>query len=425
MTPPRRPEAEETGAGTKAKQRSFGFETEAVEGQMCPELSGSVWPARARLTSRFAQRKAPPSATEQEVADAELPGFCLRIQPGGGTRSWCVRYRQRGKHRRKTLGSIAELRAEVARAEAKNILAAVALDGLPEKPAAREGVLFSDFVAEFWRDYSRHWKASTETRNRRAWELHLLPEFGSRQLGEITRADVLRWRDGMQDAQGTFNRSLPVLAVMFGHAEKLGLRTMGSNPCKRVPRYKRELPERFLSAAEFRRLGQALRDAEADHPLEVAAIRLLIYTGARLREITELRWEWVQPPRLLLPDSKTGPKIVYLNSQAVAVLSSLAREEGRSHLFRRSGAAGSIRVDNFWLQFRRRCLLPDVRLHDLRHTFASVAIMNGVPLATIGKLLGHALPETTARYAHLADESVAQAAQRVSGRLASHLGLSR
>jgi integrase len=159
---------------------------------------------------------------------------------------------------------------------------------------------------------------------------------------------------------------------------------------------------------------------DARYPTEVAAIRMLLFSGARRDEIETLEWHWVKPDRLALPDSKTGPKIVYLNAPAREVLAGLTVQPG-THLVFPDRSLRPLRLDNFWARFRRECALPDVRLHELRHSFASTAIMHGVPLATIGRLLGHALPETTARYAHLADDSIADAAQRVSGSLAARL----
>ena len=208
---------------------------------------------------------------------------------------------------------------------------------------------------------------------------------------------------------------------MLGYAEKLGYRQKGSNPCRGIPRYKRQLSERYLTPKEFRRLGTVLADYETVHSEAVAVIRMLIFTGARCSEIIGLQWDWIDPPYAHLPDSKTGPKRLYLNRQAMSVLDA-RKGEGGGDVF-----PGAIRRKNLlpkaWETIRRRAAIPDVRVHDLRHSFASTGIMNGVSLARVGKLLGHALPETTARYAHLADTAIADAASRVSGSIASALGL--
>ncbi len=190
-----------------------------------------------------------------------------------------------------------------------------------------------------------------------------------------------------------------------------------------MPRYKRQSVERYLTPAEYRRIGAALREAEADRPAEVAIARLLLFTGARVGEIKNLRWEWVKPPRLVLPDSKTGPKVIWLNTQAQDVLAGIERRDDSALVFPNRTGKCPLNFDTWWYNFRRRCALPDVRIHDLRHSFASTAIMDNVPLSTIGKLLGHKLVETTAKYAHLSDDVIGEAAERVSGSLAQAIGI--
>ena len=153
-------------------------------------------------------------------------------------------------------------------------------------------------------------------------------------------------------------------------------------------------------------------------------IRLLLLTGARVSEILTLRWEAIQPPRLQLPDSKTGPKFIYLGANATAILQGLERREGCPWVFpagRGEGPLSSIYPQ--WAKIRRAAAIPDVRIHDLRHSYASVAINRGMSLLLIGRLLDHAQPETTARYAHLEDRSIADAAMRVSQSLGQALGV--
>lgn len=352
--------------------------------------------------------------------DFELKGFGLATRPSG-MRTWFVMFRRRGKLVRKSLGRVGIVGAGAARGLARNELASAALDGLPiarviEPQAA---MLFRDFVPIFVADYGRHWTPSTLAGN--AFCLRqFVAIFGDMELRAIRRSDVLVWRDTWITRKGSFNRSIPVLSVMMGYAEQLGLRPAGSNPCRGTPRYKMGKMERFLSAAEYRRLASALAEVEQECPQAVSAIRLLLYTGARSPEIEGLRWEWVQPPRLMLPHSKTGPKIILLNAPARAVLEAIAPEDRTGPVFVGEGRRGEtpFRVTRHWPSIRKLAALPDVRLRDLRHSFASIAIANGISLMKIGKLLGHALPETTARYAHLADDVVADAAQRVSGSLA-------
>lgn len=326
-----------------------------------------------------------------------------------------------------TLGSAGvaagALSAPAARAEARRLLIRATLADLPTAPEQRKVPLFTDFAEEFWLDYSPHWKPSTRRTSRSRIYKQLVPRFGKLTVDMIERADINRWRDSMADRGGSFNRSIPIMSVMMQYAEKLGYRPNGSNPCRGVSRFRRDLPERFLSADEYRRLGRVLAAHEGANPFVVPALLVLIYTGARVSEITTLRWRYVHGPRLALPDSKTGPKAIYLNPQAITVLEGLERRGDDELVFPAMHCGKPINLGEHWAKIRRTAALPDVRLHDLRHSFASVAIAQGIPLATIGKLLGHALPETTARYAHLVDEVVSESADRICSSLANALGI--
>ena len=376
-----------------------------------------------RLTGHTARRNC--GKRSEVIWDSELPGFGLRFRPPVG-KSWIVRYRERRIVRTVSLGPVSKVDTDTARSQARKLLASNQLDGLPTKAkdAPPKTANFADYVDEFLNDYARHWKPSTTYRNKQAIRRELVPVFGDMSVAEISRSDIIRWRDGMASRAGVFNRALPVLAIMLSYSEQLGYRRKGSNPCRGTPRYKRDLPERYLSAAEYRRLAATLREAEGELPLPVAMVKLLIYTGARVGEIEGLRWEHIKPPRIFLPDSKTGPKTIYLNSPALAVLDSLPDRRQSGLLFPGPYKRDKpFTLDPVWRKLRKQAALPDVRLHDLRHSFASVAIRGGISLTVIGKLLGHALPETTARYAHLADEAVMDAATRVCSSIASALGV--
>jgi len=385
--------------------------------------TGRSRPIRALLDGNYVRRKLPLRDTEYCIWDTELKGFGLRVRPSGKC-IWFVRLRHRDVQRRITLGSTNDLDAVLARSQARRLLKEVALDGLPKRVVVKATPTMEDFVETYWPDLERGWKASTAARNLNAWRLQLAAHFGACRVADITRADVVRWRDGCAgEDEAKFNRAVPVLAGLLKYAEALHLRRKGSNPCNGISRYKRPAKERYLTPLEYRRMGKELAEDEAAFPGEVAIVRLLLYTGARVSEIRDLRWEWVKPPRLVLPDSKTGPKIIWLNNQALAILEAVPRREDCPFVFSNRKGNKPMTLCNWWPPFRRRCALPDVRIHDLRHSFASAAIMDNVPLATIGKLLGHLLPETTAKYAHLADEVIADAAQRVSGSLAGAIGL--
>lgn len=379
--------------------------------------------ASAFLDGNYARRKHPTKQAEYTIWDTELKGFGLRVLPSGSC-FWTVRSRQRGKQIRVTLGRPNEVAALLARTQARRLLAEAAIDGLPKQKAPVAAITLEHFVDMYWDDVARYWKPSTAKRNFTAWRVQLAPVFGAMRISEVRSTDVRLWRDDCAgDQESQYNRAIPVLGSLFKYAEALNLRRKGSNPCRGLPRYRRAATERYLSPVEYSRLGAALRATDNRFPLQVAIVRLLLFTGARISEIRDLRWEWVCPPHLLLPDSKTGPKTIWLNSQALEVLEGLSRREGCALVFPNGTGTKPLTIDPWWCGFRRSCSIPDLRLHDLRHSFASTAIMDNVPLVTIGKLLGHVLPETTAKYAHLADEVIGDAAQRISGSLAQALGL--
>tara|TARA_R110000787_G_scaffold148866_1_gene262816 strand:- start:2031 stop:3272 length:1242 start_codon:yes stop_codon:yes gene_type:complete len=354
--------------------------------------------------------------------DIELPGFGLRKRENG-TVTWVVKYRYRGQQRMKTLGAARTINAHAARSEARRLIAEAALVGLPQKPKKKHVPKFENYVDEFWRDYAQHWKALTRKSCRGYIARELVPVFGKMQIDQIVRTDINRWRDSLSQRTGVFNRTIPLLSVMMRYAEQLGYRRKGTNPCRGISRYKRDLPERYLSPIEYRRLGRVLAETDIANPDFVPALLVLLYTGARASEIENLRWRFVQIPRLILPDSKTGPKTIYLNRQAMAVLESLERGKPDDYVFTAGRSNNHLRFSQYWNKVRKQAALPDVRLHDLRHSFASTAIADGVPLAIIGKLLGHALPESTARYAHLADDVISESAERVCSGLASAMGI--
>jgi integrase len=210
---------------------------------------------------------------------------------------------------------------------------------------------------------------------------------------------------------------------MFNLAERWGLRVDGTNPCRHVERFPERPRERFLSDDELARLGTVVTGAEEGGLASaeaVAAIRLLLLTGCRVSEILRLRWEDVDIERrcLKFADSKTGAKRTPLNRAAISVLDGLARRSAWV-LPGRDPSESLVNLAKPWDRIRERAELGDVRLHDLRHTHGSSAASAGLSLHLVGALLGHRQPATTARYAHLAEDPVRDASERVGNRLAS------
>src|SRR5215471_4247279 len=210
-----------------------------------------------------------------------------------------------------------------------------------------------------------------------------------------------------------------MLSKMFNLAEVWGLRPDGSNPCRHVEKFTEKKRERMLSPAELARLGDAAYDGS---PYAVAAFKVLVFTGARLGEVLGLQWQWVDFERgeARLPDSKTGAKTIHLPPPALAVLTELPRVAGNPHVIvgGKPGAA-LVNLEKPWHAIRKAAGLDDVRIHDLRHAFASVGVASGMGLPIIGQMLGHSQPQTTARYAHLASDPVKAAAAAVASKIAA------
>ncbi len=338
------------------------------------------------------------------IIDHALPAFSLKIN-GDDTRTFFVQVKRQLSVDKLRLGTAAELTADEARAMAATEIEVAEAE-------RRTGPLFRDFAGEFMRRQGPRWKPATRESNRSALHNHILPFFGDMRVADIARADVQRWFDSMSGAPGTANRALPVLSVMMTRAELWGLRLQGSNPCRNMRRYRTKPRERFLSLDELKRLGFVLDHAEDRQA--AAAIRLLLFTGARSSEITGLHWDWIRDTRAVLPDSKSGPKTIQLPPPARAVLAGLPR--AGMYVFPNRASDGPMAdLGRRWLKLRALAGLEGVRIHDCRHTFASHAVMSGLDLYTVGRLLGHADIASTERYAHLADDHIREAAGRISG----------
>ena len=230
--------------------------------------------------------------------------------------------------------------------------------------------------------------------------------------------DGRRWFASLHNTPASADRSAPILSVIVRRAEIYGYRPAGTNPCAGIRRYRRQGRERFLSTPEIRRLGKVLACHEADHPQAVAIIQLLLLTGCRRGEIVTLKWRYYREGKLFLPDSKTGPRTVWLSSAACALLD--GRPRRAVWIFpstRTDSHLTASRLDEFWYRLRAEADLRDVRLHDLRHSYASIAMAEGEMVLTIGRLLGHRDPEMTLKYTRLADSMVRRAADVVGAAL--------
>ena len=346
-----------------------------------------------------------------DIRDSELKGFGVRVLPSGSKRFF-VHSQYEGRRVWKTIGDADGITLDEARRQATELLAAVRCD---EPLAFAEDRPFETVAEEVFTRYGRHWKPGTMKVNRKYLRSTILPRFRGMNIADITKQDVQRWFASLRATPVAADRSAPILSVIMRQAELYGYRPEDSNPCTGIRRYRRKGRERFLSMQELHRLARVLDGHETRHPREAAFVRLLLLTGCRKSEILTLQWSDYREGRLFLRDGKTGPRTVWLSSPARAVLDGLPRK-GR-WVFpspqRRAPASSSV-FETFWRRVREEVGIGDVRLHDCRHTYASIAIMQGESITTTARLLGHKDAQTTLKYAHLSDHSVRQAADALA-----------
>ena len=349
--------------------------------------------------------------TARDVRDGKLRGFGVRVLPSGGKR-YFIHRQHRGGRVWKIVGDAAEMRVDEARSRATRMLAAIRRgENAPRDPSE---TLFEAVAGTVFLQYERVWKPRTLDVNRCYLKNQILPHFAGRPIAEIDGAEVRRWFASLAATPVAADRAMPVLSVIMREAEAMGFRPEGSNPCRGVRRYRRKGRERFLSDDEIRRLSAVLRRHAGRSPRQVAIVRLLLLTGCRRSEILTLRWSDYRDGHLFLRDSKTGPRTVWLSRPARTVLDGLERNGPWVFPLPRSkGPRSRTWLDEFWRAARAEAGLGDVRLHDLRHTHASIALRQGESVLAIGRLLGHARPETTLKYTHPADAMVIDAAETV------------
>jgi len=405
---------------------------------------------RVRLTKTLVERSGKPGA-ETWIWDSDLPGFGLRVWPSG-KRSFVAQYRvgggRGGRQRRLTLGTYPTLTVEKARKAAGDALATAQLGGDAAK--ARDDARIADTVS----DLCDLWLAEAAHLNRRTGAVrsaknvagergridsHVRPLIGNKRLKELNRADIERFRDQVargatkgqratrvrglarvRGGTGTAKRTVTLLSSVLGFGCDRGL--IADNPVRGIRHAPGRVMQRFLSPDELGRLGAALEamEGEGANPSALTIIRMLALTGARRGEISGLRWREVDFQRGLirLEASKTGAKVFPLAPPALVILEALPRTAGSEFVFpAASGDSHFQGLGKVWTEARERAGLADVRLHDLRHTFASFGAAGGFGLPVIGALLGHRQAATTARYAHLADDPLKHAAGRIGGEI--------
>ena len=415
---------------------------------------------QVKLTKRTVDL-AKPGTQDKFHWDVDMPGFGLKVTPKG-RKVYVVQYRNGGRGtptRRFTIGRHgAPWTVDEARKEARKIVGNVADGGDPQsaKSEERAALTVSQLCDKYLSEGCGTKKASTLATDRGRIERHIKPLLGRKRVKDITPNDVRRFlidvakgktaadertkkrgRARVTGGKGTATRTVGLLGGILAFAVAEGIRT--DNPVRGVKRFPDRKSERFLSPEELARLGEAMTAAEneGENRVAIAAARALILSGCRKSEILSLKWEEIDFQRgyLNLPDSKTGQKIVPLGAPALELLASQPRLKGCPYVFPGKTAKAAendtvsgvaighlVGLPRVWKRLQSRAGLQDVRLHDLRHSFASVGVSAGMGLPVVGKLLGHRDPKTTARYAHIADDPARSAADRIAHTIDSAMG---
>lgn len=354
-----------------------------------------------------------PARNERLLRDTIVTGLALRLR-ATGARSWMLI-----GTKRQTLGNATLIPLGAARQ-----MASIVSSPSPAPPnLAPSAPLFgcearlADVLPHYlaWGENGR-WKPGTLRNMRAVAAVHVLPILGRRKVRDITSEEVTRWHLDVAAKSTAARMALSTLSGLMLYAEDHGLREPGSNPCRGLRKKQRGHRGQLLPAATVKRLWRALDRLQGRWPDACDAVRLLILTGARRSEILGLEWDRVAGPRAVLDDSKTGPRTIWLNAPARSILD--AREEAATgpYVFPAPASDGPMKViDRAWSTIRKEADLGRLRVHDLRHHFASVAISNGIDLRLVGQLLGHHGLDSTLGYAHLSSDALMQSATRVSG----------
>ncbi len=389
----------------------------------------------AKLTKTLIDA-AKPEATDYTIWDTEVQGLGLRVWPQGRKTFVCYHRTEDGTQRKPSLGVYGAITLPQARSLAQDMLGRVRAGQDPsrQRKESRAGATMAELCDRYLKEHAEiHKKPGSVRVDRTNIEKHVKPAIGTHKVATLSHSDIARLHRDMHEIPGAANRTVALLSKMLNLAEKWGLRTQGSNPTRHLTKYKERKLHRDLTELELARLARVLVRAETPHapatlddgdpvydmsenPRAVAAIRLLIFTGCRRNEVLHLKWSEVELERnrLCLEDSKTGAKIIQLNSAAREVIEAQERVPGNPYVFPGIIEGQPVHdINRAWHRIRANAGLQDVRLHDLRHTFATYAAGAGHGLPVIGKLLGHKTQATTHRYADLASDPAQRASEDV------------
>jgi integrase len=358
--------------------------------------------------------------------DEDTPGFGVRVSSGGKAAFVC-QYRAKGATKRVTLGGTDIVKLDRARDRAKEILAAVAL-GQEPFPEEKTTPHLKDVAADFLASAKAKSAARTAKDYEAVFKQHIEATFGDQPIGEITRASIEKWHEELKGIPRRANYALTVLVAMFSFAVRRRILGHHEHPALGIRKYAENKRTRYLSFDELGRFGAALKDLQSERkvsPWAAAALRLLILTGARSSEILTLKWSFVDLERgiLHLPTSKTGKKDIVLSAAAVGVLKAIPKVEGVPYVV--AGRRHGERMTSLQRPFAlvcERAKVSGLRIHDLRHTAASVATSAGVGLPVVGRLLGQSQSYTTQRYSHIHDSAERAAAEVIADKVLPLIG---
>jgi integrase len=359
-----------------------------------------------------------PEAGEIVLHDSIAQGLALRLR-ASGARTWIMLAREGGKAIRRTLGDASLIPLSAARRMVADLSVTTPASAIEHRGACpfgkevRIGELMPHFLAS---GKNGRWKASTLKNMKALAEVHVVPRLCRRKVRDLTPEEVARWHLDVAAQSTAARMALSTLSGLMLYAEDHGLRPVGSNPCRRLRKKQRGHRGKLLPAATVRWLWKTLDRLHETMPDACDAVRLLMLTGARRSEILSLEWDRIVGARAVLEDSKTGPRTIWLNAAARAILDARRATATGPYLFPAKRLDGPMKIiDPEWSAIRKEADLGPLRLHDLRHHFASVAVSNGIDLRVVGQLLGHQDLDSTLGYAHLATEALAKSATRVSG----------
>jgi len=374
--------------------------------------------AKGKISSRTVSAFKGTAGKDMCLWDTEVKGFGLRVQPSG-RRSYIYKFRTPdGRRRNRKIGEPESLTAEAARRIVLGMVSDAALGKvvIDDKPK-QKSITMRKMCDLYLEDYARlHKKPKSVEDDTRYINKDIKPRLGSKSLSEIRSKDIVKIHSSLADTPIKANRLLALLSKIFNLSEEWEYRESNTNPTQHIRKYKETPRERFLTQDEIIVLEKVLADAEQKNevsPSVIHALRVLLMTGARLQEVLTMKWEYVdfEEGKINLPDSKSGKKTIWLSDKARDYIDGIPHKRGNPFVFpgQRTGSR-LVNLQKPWRKLRAIAEIEDVRIHDLRHTYASLAVSQNLSLPIVGKLLGHKSTKSTERYAHLYDEVMKEAA---------------